>query len=299
MRNVYFYFSHVKMKTKTLEIYKLKRLSFCLIIPFLLLFISCEKKTENIIEAEPTIETEENDSTPMLDYIEVFDDSIQDDADYYFDTLQDDSTSILDDFYITKDGKSLNGYDTEAFETPIIKYVNTGDGSKLNFRDAPVDGEKIGQLPNGTKLEILRYTKEKFTIDGISDVWCYISDCEDCPPCSGWVFGGYLSETEPARPYLKKDEIDFSILIGSWENDGYIVRITEDSFSLIMKESEGFRGTWTIRDDGTLSVLDASVPDDNDNSFTVEFKIQVCMPNRLLLIEDDGYVFDLHEMIVH
>ena len=43
---------------------------------------------------------------------------------------------------------------------------------------------------------------------------------------------------------LKKDEIDFSILIGSWENDGYIVRITEDSFSLIMKESEGFRGTW-------------------------------------------------------
>ena len=66
-----------------------------------------------------------------------------------------------------------------------------------------------------------------------------------------------------------------------------------------MKESEGFRGTWTIRDDGTLSVLDASVPDDNDNSFTVEFKIQVCMPNRLLLIEDDGYVFDLHEMIVH
>ncbi|WP_191013945.1 SH3 domain-containing protein [Treponema zioleckii] len=193
-----------------------------------------------------------------------------------------------------KHDKTSNGYEITDLQSPIIKFVNIADGSKLNYRSAPVNGKKLGQFFNGTKLEITKQTNKNFTIDGITEVWYYAKDMEDVPPGEGWVFGGYLSDTEPFKNSLKKDEIDLNWLIGNWENSGMVVYIKADGhFYWGIKESEGFSGTWSILEDGTLYIPDAVFYDD---PFTVAYKIKVCSPNRLVLVRDDGQEFEFHTM---
>lgn len=195
-----------------------------------------------------------------------------------------------DDFQI---GQTLNGYDVIALETPVFKFVNTDDGSNLNFRDAPVDGKRLGSFSNGTKLKVTKMTNKISLIDGIEEAWFYVTDMEDVPPEEGWVFGGYLSDSDPRKKYLRKYEIDLNILIGVWENESKVIYIDSDGhFHFGMKESEGFSGTWSIRDDGTLYVQDCRVYD--EEPWYAEYKIKVCKPNRLVLVDERGRECDLH-----
>lgn len=119
--------------------------------------------------------------------------------------------------------------------------------------------------------------------------------CEDASADEGWVFGGYLSDNEPIKEYLKKDEINLNWLIGSWENENSIIHIRSDgTFHHGYKESEGFTGTWSILGDGTLYISDCQIYD--EDPWNTTYKVKVCLQDRLTLIAENGWVCDLHNL---
>ncbi len=68
--------------------------------------------------------------------------------------------------------------------------IKTADGSKVNVRKAPVDGEVVTQFENGFSASDFYYrSASKSTHDGITDYWFGLDN-----PVDGiqWVFGGYI-----------------------------------------------------------------------------------------------------------
>ncbi len=197
------------------------------------------------------------------------------------------------DSYTTEDEQTLNDYEIMTLREPNVQFVNTDDGSNLNYRAEPVNGKKLGSFPNGTKLKITKMTYKRFEVDGIKENWFYATNMVNFS--SGWVFGGYLTSFDPKKRYLKKNEINLEYLIGDWEDEGHGVRIGHDGrFFFGLKESEGFGGTWSIRWDSTLYVADCQVYDEEPSS--AEYKIKVCEPNHLVLVNWAGWEYDLHRV---
>ena len=189
--------------------------------------------------------------------------------------------------------KTSNGHVVTVLPEPLPRIVKTDDGSNLNFRSEPVDGEKQGQFPNGTNVQITKLTNETFTVDGICDAWYYAQD-NATPPHEGWVFGGYLSVPNEVEYSSGNDECNTIFLTGIWENDRIIIEIFDDdgTFFLGRKESEGFSGTWKLLDDDTLYVYDCKTYD--EDPWTVTYKIKVCTNERLVLVrEEDDFTIDL------
>ena len=53
-------------------------------------------------------------------------------------------------------------------------WVKTDDGSSLNMRRNPKYGSVVGKLHDDYSVKVLMQTKEKDTIDGISEWWYYV-----------------------------------------------------------------------------------------------------------------------------
>lgn len=272
----------------------MKKVLFILLICSSFILSGCNKKNSDNIKNE-SIENEakiiETDSESSSETNQ----SSFDESENYFATEDEDNL------------KTSNGYEIVKLDETIIKYVMTDDGSNLNYREEPVDGEIIFHLAYGNKLELKKRTAETFTIGDLTDYWYYIY-CYDLegPPAMGWVFGGFLSDKDPNSLQLTKEKINTQDLIGSWENDGVIVRIFNNGdFSFVWKERGGYKGKWSILDDGTLYITEALVGLDSDEEEqTRNIKIRVCNSNRLVLHEDfmDGdpthvWTYDLKRKI--
>lgn len=200
--------------------------------------------------------------------------------------------------------KTSNGHMIYVFNDSFERWVKT-DGSNLNYRANPVDGEKLGHFVTGDRLKITKKTQETFTIDGITEAWYYGMCYADVEPYGGWVFGGYLVDSVEAlkekasEDYGDDDYIDLDCLVGDWENESTIVRIKDNKdFFLGRKESEGFGGRWSMPDDDLILVENCSVYD--EDPWDVSYRIKVCTPNRLVLercdSDFDNYVIELFPM---
>lgn len=123
-----------------------------------------------------------------------------------------------------------------TYSEPMEKYVCTDDGSNLNYRESPLDGNKLGKFPNGTRLTISKRTNKKYEIDGILDYWYYGLSVVDKKQVGGWVFGGYLEDSKI-----------YSQLIKEWDSDRHILKISQNGeIAFLLKESEGAFGTWSL-----------------------------------------------------
>ena len=80
----------------------------------------------------------------------------------------------------------------------IIKFVNAPAG--LRIRNSPdINTERIGGLVDLTRVSVIREDDHTVTIDGIDGQWAFI----DANGIQGWVFGGFLSSTQPIRTSAK------------------------------------------------------------------------------------------------
>jgi hypothetical protein len=71
------------------------------------------------------------------------------------------------------------------------KIVDSLEG--LNIRKEPSqNSEKIYSIPNGSIVYLIKKDSEKVNIDGINNYWFFVQYNETV----GWVFGGYLKNTE-------------------------------------------------------------------------------------------------------
>ena len=92
-----------------------------------------------------------------------------------------------------------SAYDSVFGRVELEKYfsgtIKTADGSKVNVRKLPVDGEVVTQLENGEQISDFSYrSAEKSTFEGITDYWYAYLNGEDG---LYWVFGGYIEFDDP------------------------------------------------------------------------------------------------------
>ncbi|TGK84929.1 SH3 domain-containing protein [Leptospira bourretii] len=63
----------------------------------------------------------------------------------------------------------------------------------LNARKTPkLDGEKVGKLKLGDEVKVLERSENDMDIDGLTAYWYKVQSKD----ITGWVFGGYLSQTK-------------------------------------------------------------------------------------------------------
>jgi len=112
---------------------------------------------------------------------------------------------------------------TENIES--YKYLIVSASSGLRGREAPnLNSKVLDTIPYGTCIFFYGRTKDKDTIDGVTDYWYYtytddpfyennVTNARELYACSIWFFGGYLTE------YLENN-----IFVGRWmarEQSGY------------------------------------------------------------------------------
>lgn len=106
----------------------------------------------------------------------------------------------------------------------------TADGSDLQMKKSPESDEIVASIPYGHLVIIYdEKTKEKDTIDGITDYW-YKAYCnlDYDKSYTGWVFGGHLSKILNAMPY----EV-YTQYKGCWDIS-YAVEITQEPYDAIL-----------------------------------------------------------------
>lgn len=104
---------------------------------------------------------------------------------------------LVQDFAQELEGFSITQEDIIALEAPQAGLVSTGDGDNVNVRSFPGTGAEsqvVGQLLQGTMVEIIATTSKNQTIDEIEAPWYQVkatlSDEETV--VEGWIFGGYI-----------------------------------------------------------------------------------------------------------
>lgn len=86
--------------------------------------------------------------------------------------------------------------------TDGANYVYVISNSSLVLRAKPTtDSVKLGIMPSGTRVKILRQSEETMTIDGLTAPWIQV----DFNGKTGWAFGGYLSRTHGGTPLTTTD----------------------------------------------------------------------------------------------
>ncbi len=159
-----------------------------------------------------------------------------------------------------------------TFSDPIEKYVCTDDGSNLNYRDSPSTGKVLGKFKNGTRLAIFKRTNKKYEIAGISDYWYYGLSDADIERFGGWVFGGFLEDSEI-----------YDKLIGKWDSEQYRLEIERNGeIHLYLKESEGLGGNWELLKENILFFSNAHIYDEDPTSFTWKIKF----------VDDEKLIYD-------
>jgi hypothetical protein len=123
---------------------------------------------------------------------------------------------------------------TESID-PIRMFVSATSG--LRAREAPfLDSSVIATLPYGKDIDISQRSRDRVTIDGISDYWYRgLVYLDNYTSFFVWVFGGYLSDRLESDPVL-----------GFWSPDGspngYLRFLFDGGFSWGMKETGGGAG---------------------------------------------------------
>lgn len=92
--------------------------------------------------------------------------------------------------YIQKQyNKALGIQEIEAFYGSIV----SDDGSNINVRKFPVNGEVVGQLSGGNDVLVSKKSTENSTIEGVTDCWYYVCELAGMAEgAEGWVFGKYV-----------------------------------------------------------------------------------------------------------
>ncbi|MDR0598941.1 MAG: SH3 domain-containing protein [Treponema sp.] len=136
----------------------------------------------------------------------------------------------------------------EVQAAPVTLYVNAPEG--INLRKEPgTQGAKLAVLPVLTALEPLEKSASAVVLGGISGHWLKVKTGDGL---TGWVFGGYVSETKDYR----------AALTGSWWLDNYSLKLRGNgtfTFGLYSGDLAG-SGEWTVAEntlvlDGVLGNL--------------------------------------------
>ena len=110
-----------------------------------------------------------------------------------------DTSEEITEYVQTEYDKIFGRVALSGFFTGIIK---TADGSKVNARKEPVDGDVVHQYENGDEIsDFCSRSASKSSYDGITDYWYGYETGADG---LHWVFGGYIewkdgSPTESAE----------------------------------------------------------------------------------------------------
>ena len=114
------------------------------------------------------------------------------------------NTSNTIDEYIDSIDNEINGVELitsqlshEFSDSNFVNEIYTEDGSKVNVRKEPKNGEVVAQLESGKPVRVFRETDNTDTIDGVTGYWVYVTACDsegnfDESAVEGWVFAGYL-----------------------------------------------------------------------------------------------------------
>lgn len=93
--------------------------------------------------------------------------------------------------YVQEEYNKLYGeIDIEPFYGTIV----SPDGSKINVRKSPVNGEVTGQVENGWEILVYKKSAEVSEIEGVKDCWYYVQELGGMKEglAKGWVFGKYV-----------------------------------------------------------------------------------------------------------
>lgn len=104
---------------------------------------------------------------------------------------------LVQDFAQELEGTTITQEDIIFLEAPQVGLISTGDGDNVNVRSFPGTGAEsqvVGQLPQGTMVEIIAATSKNQTIDGIAAPWYQVkaSSSDGETALEGWIFGGYV-----------------------------------------------------------------------------------------------------------
>jgi len=132
-----------------------------------------------------------------------------------------------------------------------IFFIYSSDNSRwvtadvgLRMREAPdLNSKKITTIPYNEEVIFLEETGDKFTISGVTGKWTKVK-WEDK---TGWVFGGFLSKT---NPNLNSGKISENDLIGEWsyynEYGGCITEVIFTKASVSFPRTVWEKGEWYI-----------------------------------------------------
>lgn len=106
-------------------------------------------------------------------------------------------TELVRDFVQELEGSTITHEDIITLEAMQLGLISTGDGDNVNVRSFPGTGagsQVVGQLSQGTLVEIIAVTSENQTIDGIEAPWYQVKATtgEGETLEEGWVFGHYV-----------------------------------------------------------------------------------------------------------
>jgi hypothetical protein len=203
----------------------------------------------------------------------------------------------IEDAYSTGHAKEkstdINEGDPQLSENRITEIFNKqmqiSSDNGLRLRETPgLGGKKISVLGYRTKVDVLKKTIEKVTIDGIDGYWVFIKTDDGL---EGWVFDGYLAELSKSLY-----PVDFN-LTGRWYEGPANGKISTEEDRLSFWEAAGMigyefdaggtfgsgkfntgawsYGSWTLDEDGSLnltyegSVLDVYGEQDPDYEYPV------------------------------
>ncbi|MDR2553230.1 MAG: SH3 domain-containing protein [Treponema sp.] len=139
--------------------------------------------------------------------------------------------------------------DQKSGEEPagVTLYVNVSEG--VNLREEPdAQSKKVDTLELFTPLRVLQRGNRRVTIGGQSGTWIRVQTGDGK---TGWVFGGFLSETP-----------DYAAgLAGSWWLDNYYFKLRENgtfTFGLYNGGLSG-AGDWSV--EGQTVAIDGILGD--------------------------------------
>ena len=173
---------------------------------------------------------------------------------------------------------SLNLF-SQLPDLPKIMYVNASSG--LRMRDDPSLSSSVRvTIPYGERIVVTARSGTTVTIDRITDYW-YKTFIRGY---TGWVFGGYLSETLPS---------DVPVILGLWEAENNTGRVFYFNSNNIYreghKESEWYRiGKWQLNENKLILITESGAYEELPEPEIKETYISVINRNTVVLLYSDG-----------
>jgi len=143
-------------------------------------------------------------------------------------------------------------------------YVTSSNGVRV--RNMPsLEGDILKVIPYGHSIESYKRTKEKQTIDGITDYWY------SCKDPDGWIFGGYLADRLKANP-----------IVGQWSakgDIGWIFTINNGFVTGGKYRGDAGYGEYKLEPDNTITFYFEDSDEDGNNVKITEIKSKIFFIN--------------------